>query len=90
MTVTAAIPYAVDDCRSCHRPIIWAVNEKTLKVMPLDADPAPTGNIAIAGANKALRCRVIPPHLAYGRTDLRLSHFATCPHADKWRRRKTP
>jgi hypothetical protein len=76
-----------DDCRSCHRPIIWAVNGKTGKSMPVDADPADNGNIELlprAGAAPEAVVHAQPPMLATG---LYLSHFATCPDRDRWRKK---
>lgn len=79
--------YPTEQCRTCHAQIIWTstVNGKD---MPVDAVPAVGGNLALSIDDKGrVVSRVVPAHLAFGRTGLRLSHFVRCPQADKWRRR---
>jgi hypothetical protein len=79
---------ALDDCRSCSRPIVWASHERTLNAMPVDVEPTGDGNLALTLTDRGtLTCRVVKPELAYGRTDLHKSHFASCPNAGKHRRR---
>ncbi len=71
-------------CKSCGAEIFWA---KTTggKNMPLDANPAMNGNIALDGDT----ARVVEPDM--GALDARYtSHFATCPAASQHRKpRKT-
>ncbi|MEU4590023.1 hypothetical protein [Micromonospora aurantiaca (nom. illeg.)] len=81
------LTYPTEPCRTCRAAIIWTstVNGKD---MPVDEEPAAGGNLALSTDDKGrLVSRVVPAHLAFGRTDLRLSHFVRCPQADKWRRR---
>jgi hypothetical protein len=79
--------YPTEPCRSCAAPIIWTVTAAG-KPMPVDAEPAAGGNLALEVDDKGtVRSRVVAPHLTFGRKDLRLSHFARCPDAAKWRRR---
>lgn len=77
-------------CRSCGAPIVWAVTEATGARIPIDAEPAPDGNLRVRPGE--------PPKAAVvGATiDLLdpeddgtryLSHFVTCPNADEHRRR---
>lgn len=79
-------PYETEQCRSCSDRIIWTTTDRS-KPMPVDAEPAPGGNLTLWRDDKGeIRSRVVKPHLAFGRTDLRLSHFVRCPQADRWRR----
>ena len=83
-------------CRSCSAPILWAVTIAG-RIMPLDAEPNPDGNVVPTGkrgrtrAGSAIEVRVEAarqqtldvddPIVRY------MPHHATCPDADKWRRR---
>lgn len=79
--------YPTEECRTCDAAIIWTLTAAS-KDMPVDAEPAEKGNLALAVDDKGnVRSRVVPAHLAFGRRDLRLSHFVNCPHAERWRRR---
>lgn len=82
-------PWPVEECRTCKKRIIWTQTERG-KRMPVDADPTGDGNVALRWhADSTTVLSSIPqPHLAFGRRDLRKSHFAQCPQADKWRRRR--
>ncbi len=86
--------WRVEQCRSCHQPIIWAITDRTGRPMPVDAEPP------LSGGTVALRPRgpderplahvLTARELAttgFGRRDLRTSHLARCPQADKWRTR---
>lgn len=79
----------VEHCRTkeCGKPIIWA-ETGTGKRMPVDADPVPGGNIALGLEAGVVKATVIKPHRAFGRRDLRMPHFATCPDGAAWRRRQ--
>lgn len=80
--------YPTEKCRTCQAQIVWTETDRG-KDMPVDAEPGSNGNLALILDGKGrVRSRVIPPHLAFGRHDLHLSHFAVCPQADKWRRTK--
>ncbi len=84
--------FKVDQCRTCHQPIIWAVTVNG-KAMPVDAEPPLAGgNIALEsrGANAAPRARVVSgAELADPQRpdNLRTSHFARCRQAATWRSR---
>ncbi len=63
-------------CRRCGAPVLWAVTAKNGKLMPLDAEPAEHGNVAIRHGRA----------LVLGKDDQRAlfellytAHFATCP-----------
>jgi hypothetical protein len=83
-----------EHCRSCGAAVIWAHTERG-KRMPIDAEPV--GHVG--GGNIQLMHREgLPPLAVYLGQDtiahlegfqmerLHTSHFATCPHAKKWRR----
>ena len=80
-------------CRSCGAPIIWA---RTLngKAMPLDAEPSSAGNITLhdTGDPQAPQARVLAGADLFdarsAETTLYLSHYASCPDSEKWRRRR--
>jgi hypothetical protein len=79
--------YETEQCRSCPDLIIWTVTAAG-KPMPVDAEPAAGGNLALTVDDKGVvRSRVVARHLTFGRRDLRLSHFVKCKDAAKWRRR---
>ena len=74
-------------CRTCHAPVLWVVNERTGKRIPLDPEPTDllygtrfvlTGGQSLQGAPLA-RAAEVHEH---GRR----SHFASCPEADQHRR----
>ena len=75
-------------CRSCTAPIIWASTVKG-KVMPVDFDPHPNGNILLHPRDgRGPVAEVVPvgqDGLLAGE-QLRHSHFTTCPQADEHRR----
>lgn len=71
-------------CRSCNAEIVWAKNEKTGKLAPLDAEPSADGNIRL-GPDGTYEI-VVPSYRP--RTNLHTSHFATCPGAGKHRKPK--
>lgn len=73
-------PTLTSTCRSCGAPIIWA-HTPNGKSMPLDAEPDPTGNIVLDDGT----ARVEPNQTLTGTRHT--SHFATCPHAETWRKR---
>lgn len=75
-------------CKSCSDPIIWARTEAGRR-MPVDAEPVPNGNIELVGGpvpTAIVRPGQTTAAAATG-VPLRTSHFATCPRADKHRRR---
>lgn len=80
--------YDIEACRSCTAPIIWAVTVNG-RDMPVDAEPSPDGDIRLADRSHLHRkplAEVLSVTQQFGLGNLRTSHFATCPHADQWRR----
>lgn len=74
-------------CRSCRKRIIWAITGKMRRI-PIDPDPTPDGNIVLQDQGKfrpplATVHTVRPPD-----TMLYKSHFATCPAAAAFRKRR--
>jgi hypothetical protein len=81
--------FRTEPCRSCDASIIWCTTGS--KSMPVNAEPERGGNLALEPTQGTPRVRVVDAKHAFGRTDLRKSHFATCPQASTWRRnRSTP
>lgn len=82
----------MDECRSCHAPIRWAVTQKGRR-MPLDPEPTPDGNLVLAPAVEARRAPTVVALTAHNdppldpNTPRYTSHFATCPDAPRHRRR---
>lgn len=80
-------------CRSCGAPIIWAQTVNG-KAMPIDAEPVPDGNVLLTGRRVETRRGTLAPECRVeGDTpmfpdgaDRYMSHFATCPQADQWRK----
>jgi len=70
-------------CSSCGAPIVWGITEAG-KRMPLDKTPHEKGNVVMVDG----ACLVLSGEaLALARKDeLLISHFATCPNAQKHRR----
>lgn len=72
-------------CRSCNATIEWALTHKGHRI-PLDPTPSPNGNILIQDG-----CAVVVDAQSREGVDartLRISHLATCPQADRHRRRR--
>ena len=71
-------------CRSCGAEIFWAFTEAGKK-MPIDAKPVPGGVFFVtrrADGEYVCHAKDAPGFVRYS------SHFATCPDAQKHRRRK--
>lgn len=62
-------------CRSCSKPIEWATLADSGKKIPLDVP------VVVKSTTQANDDRLID-HVEP------LTHFATCPDADQWRRKK--
>lgn len=75
-------------CRSCGKPVVWAKVQVTGSPIPLDPDPAPNGNIRL---HTKPECEVLSQaQIKQAKQDgvaLYVSHFATCPEANRWRKR---
>jgi hypothetical protein len=87
----------VERCRSCNAEVVWArtANER---MMPVDVETAPNGNIDLkfdpialvwrATYLNAEQIEAMKGDLFRGKEiNLHLSHFATCPHAKRWRKK---
>ena len=76
-------------CSSCGAPVIWAetVNGHP---MPIDLEARADGNIELVERETlppvALYVKVTQPTL--GDAPRFVSHFATCPDATEWRKRR--
>ena len=75
-------------CRSCSAPVKWVRTVAGDKLMPVDPDPVPDGNLEVfqtpGGAWKA---RVVAAGQAGLLDDARyVSHFVTCPDSKAWKR----
>jgi hypothetical protein len=64
-------------CKTCGAPIDWAITEKGRRI-PLDVDSHPKANVIVDDGI----ARIVEPG-----DGVRISHFATCPHASRHRRR---
>lgn len=76
-------------CRSCKRPVLWTVTAKDAKRMPVDPQPVENGNIELQERpGKPPLAHYVPtnaPNLMG--TPRHVSHFATCPDRDQWRKK---
>jgi len=73
-------------CRSCGTAMIWA-ESRSGKPMPLDAHPAPNGNVLLLDGVAHVLAIDEADMLRRRQIPLYLSHHATCPHGAKWRKR---
>lgn len=73
-------------CRSCGASIIW-LRMASGKAMPIDAEPAPGGNIRVHDNGSG---EVVSKDVAARSTGLHLSHHATCPRATEHRLHHKP
>lgn len=83
---------AVSQCRSCGASIRWVVSTKGNR-MPIDASPHPNGNLyltkrALDGqwCASAIGQESLEAARSMGRAYI--SHHATCPQAQQWRRKE--
>jgi hypothetical protein len=83
-------------CRSCGAEVFFTPSAATGRRMILDAEPTPTGYIALVQPTKGksagtfaavLTGEALETARAAGEP-LYTSHHATCPQADQWRRRR--
>lgn len=76
-------------CRSCSAVIIWARTAAGSR-MPVDLEPAEGGTVLLSGSRVRPTATVVSPGQAAAAAaagqELRKSHFATCPRADRHRR----
>ncbi len=90
ITETGEPNWRIDLCDSCKRPIIWAVTVNA-KRMPVDSEPPLSGgNVQLEwrGQTVAPLAKVLGVAAQFGKHNLRLSHFASCPDAAGYRRKR--
>jgi len=95
--VTAVQVGSSPRCRSCHAAVWFGLTAKG-KRMPLDPAPVDDGNVVIERVDAVIgidadvalpRVRVLRKDDVVGRETPRyVSHFATCPAAERHRRAK--
>jgi hypothetical protein len=70
----------------CGAAIIWASTAAN-KAMPVNAEIVPEGNVllTVRPGREPLAAVLGPSALDVARYELRLSHFVTCPFAEKFR-----
>ena len=86
-------------CARCKAPVLWAETQAHGKAIPLDPEPVEGGNITLHRRRVGIPVAVVlgrkqldslrgqavrfgPPLVLYQ------SHFASCPFADEFRRRR--
>jgi hypothetical protein len=84
--MTTPEPFRRDECSSCHAPIIWAQLQSSRPIQ-IDFEPHAQGNVALSRRPWGVLAAPVKAMLAFGRTDLRRAHFASCPNADAHRKR---
>lgn len=76
-------PYVVH-CRSCKAPIFWATTSGDRRI-PIDANPVPDGTLIVDGDVAYLLGSLGLEDYSGPRYQ---THFATCPDAKGWRRKR--
>lgn len=66
-------------CKSCGAAILWALTDNG-KRMPVNAEPVENGNLLLVADEDG-------PRAIYATQGTHVSHFATCPYAENWRKR---
>lgn len=79
------MPTTMAACRSCGRPIFWAVTGRGSN-MPCDWVPVLDGNLVVEPGTGLVRVLRDGEQVPQG-TDRFVSHFVTCPQGAKWRKR---
>lgn len=76
-------------CRTCGEPVKWVMTT-TGNRMPLNPMPDPDGNCYVDRWDQGMPVVVVAVNSAIpGAIPIRYtSHFATCPQADKWRKKR--
>lgn len=75
----------ITTCKTCCDPIRWGITRDGQHI-PLDADPIVGGNIQFDGHNAVVLDDDAQRSHAARQHPMFVSHFVTCPQADKWRR----
>ena len=76
-------------CRSCGAEILWTVTHKG-RPMPVDAEPVEGGNIRLRHDDDGIVAEYPGkehPSLFEAPRPRYVSHFATCPERDEWRKK---
>ena len=76
----------VQKCRSCGAPVFWVIMLPKQKAAPLNAELDHGGNVEVRKGKNSdeLYGKVTGPD---EERRMFLSHFATCPQADDWRKK---
>lgn len=81
-------------CRSCKKPILWALTENGRRI-PIDPEPVENGNILLQHRPANIPLAVyqtkemlaaLHEHGGLQQYRLYLSHFVSCPQAKGWRK----
>lgn len=83
--------WSTSQCRSCKAEVIWA-DTASGRRMPVDATPNPAGNVVLVDQGVQSPPLALVVHTEQQQAEappesLHTSHFATCPNADRHRRR---
>lgn len=87
----------MEHCRSCGAPIVWreTVNGKFIPCDPEEIDIVTvkegskiTGINALGESVSGIRIGEYHGELVTGMAKVQISHFATCPNAKEWRKKK--
>ena len=78
-------------CRSCGAPIIWAVNDRTKKRAPIDAEPVEDGPVYFThdpgdGGDPEYRVLTKAERAPGVPGPLYTNHFQTCPTREQHRK----
>ena len=74
-------------CRSCGARITWLETAGGNRI-PVDEDPVPNGNIVVVGRMAKVCKNAAAAETLYPGEPRYVSHFATCPQAGQWRKKK--
>lgn len=77
------------ECRSCHAPVEWVVNEKSGKRIALDPLPKMTTGTRFVVTGKGVdeqNREVAMARTCKGQEVGLRAHFASCPDSKSWRR----
>lgn len=77
------ITLTIEQCRSCKAAIYWLKHADSGKAAPVDAVPAPGGNILINTPAGTYRVITAKDRATFA-GQLHLNHFATCAQAKDW------
>jgi hypothetical protein len=82
------VAWPIDQCEGCQAEIIWAVTDRG-QWMPVDRAKIRGGNVFLHPGvdSRSPRARVlsVQQRANRGDPDLWVSHFATCPYAQRYR-----